>query len=177
MKKRKNSIIEFVKKMLGDEAAKIFAELFKASDEVNDEELAKKLSLKLNEVRRQLYSLSEQGLVTYRRTKGKNGEWYTYYWRVEKERLLGIIKTRKTITLSKLKERLRYEENNTFYICPNCGIRFTFEEALENGFKCPRCNSSLEYFDNSEIVHFLKEKIRELEKRIREDKNEAYEKK
>ena len=68
------------------------------------------------------------------------------------------------ITLNKLRERLRYEETNTFYICPNCGIRFTFDEALENGFRCPRCGTSLEYFDNSKIVEFLRRKIAELEK-------------
>jgi len=162
--RKRNDIVEFVKLMLGEQAAKIFAELYKICEEVNDEEIAKRLGLKLNEVRRQLYLLSEQGLVSYRRTKGKNGEWYTYYWRIEKDRLLGIIRSRKMITLNKLRERLRYEETNTFYICPNCGIRFTFDEALENGFGCPRCGTSLEYFDNSKIVEFLRRKIAELEK-------------
>jgi len=162
--KRKNDIIEFVKLMLGEQAAKIFAELYKIGEEVNDEEIAKRLGLKLNVVRKQLYLLSEQGLVSYRRTKGKNGEWYTYYWRIERDRLLGIIRSRKMITLNKLRERLRYEETNTFYICPNCGVRFTFDEALENGFRCPRCGMSLEYFDNSRIVEFLRRKIAELEK-------------
>jgi len=162
--KRKNDIIEFVKLMVGEQAAKIFAELYKIGEEVNDEEIAKRLGLKLNVVRKQLYLLSEQGLVSYRRTKGKNGEWYTYYWRIERDRLLGIIRSRKMITLNKLRERLRYEETNTFYICPNCGVRFTFDEALENGFRCPRCGMSLEYFDNSRIVEFLRRKIAELEK-------------
>jgi len=162
--RKRNDIVEFVKLMLGEQAARIFEELYKIGDEVNDEEIAKRLGLKLNEVRRQLYLLSEQGLVSYRRTKGRNGEWYTYYWKIERDRLLGIIKSRKLITLSKLKERLKYEETNTFYICPNCGIRFTFDEALENGFRCPRCGTSLEFFDNTEIIGFLRRKIRELEK-------------
>jgi len=165
---RRNSIVEFVRLMLGDDAARIFEELYKSEGEVNDEDIARKLGLKLNEVRKQLYFLSEQGLVSYRRTRGRNGEWYTYYWRVDKNRLLGIIKTRKQITLMKLKERLNFEESHTFYLCLNCNIRFTFEEALENAFKCPRCGSSLEYFDNKEIVEFLREKIAELEKKLKE---------
>ena len=90
--RKRNDVVEFVKLMLGEQAAKIFAELYKIGEEVNDEEIARRLGLKLNEVRRQLYLLSEQGLVSYRRTKGKNGEWYTYYWRIEKDRLLGIIR-------------------------------------------------------------------------------------
>ncbi len=152
--------------MFDEKAARIFEYIYKRLDEVQDEEIARELGLKLNEVRRILYALSEQGFVSYRRVRDKNTGWYTYYWRVRKDEILSLIQSRKKVVLSKLKLRLQAEETNTFYECPTDGTRYTFDEALENEFRCPRCGSQLVYADNSNIIRVLKKYINILEREL-----------
>jgi len=162
----KNPIVRLVELMLGEKAGKIFEYIYKRLDEVQDEEIARELGLKLNEVRKLLYQLSEQGLVSYRRVRDKSTSWYTYYWRVRKDEIPSLIQFRKKITLSKLKLRLKAEESTTYYECPVDKTRYSFDEALENEFRCPRCGSQLVYVDNSDIIDVLKKYIALLEREI-----------
>ncbi len=166
MSKSENPVAKLIELMFNEKAAKIFEYIYKRFDEVQDEEIARELGLKLNEVRRTLYALSEQGFVSYRRVRDKNTGWYTYYWRVRKDEILSLIQARKKVVLSKLKLRLQAEESNTFYECPADGTRYTFDEALENEFRCPRCGSQLVYVDNSSIIQVLKKYINLLEKEL-----------
>jgi transcription initiation factor TFIIE subunit alpha len=63
---------------------------------------------------------------------------------------------------SKLRERLKFEEDNYFFVCRNCqdaNNKFNFDRAFELNFRCPDCGGSLEAQDNKDLIHFLKEKI------------------
>lgn len=166
MSSSENPVVKLIELMFDEKAARIFEYIYKRLDEVQDEEIARELGLKLNEVRRILYALSEQGFVSYRRVRDKNTGWYTYYWRVRKDEILSLIQSRKKVVLSKLKLRLQAEETNTFYECPTDGTRYTFDEALENEFRCPRCGSQLVYADNSNIIRVLKKYINILEREL-----------
>ncbi len=168
METKEDPIVRIVRLMLGEVAAKIFEHLYKNTSEIRDDEIAEALDFKLNSVRRNLYLLSEHGLVTYRRVRSKETGWYMYYWKINRESVQSIINARKHMVLKKLKERLAYEENNAFYICPLDGSRYTFDEALENEFKCSRCGAGLVYYDNADIVNYLKERIRKLEKSLKQ---------
>ena len=66
--------------------------------------------------------------------------------------------------MSKLQERLDYEESNMFFTCnnPECP-RVTFQEAMDNNFECESCKGRLEAFENDQLIKVLKEKIVELE--------------
>jgi len=166
-----DAVVEVVEYMLGDKATSIFKYLLDKGGEALDDEIARNVGLKLNEVRRALYALSEQGLVSYRRVRDKDTGWYIYYWTVNRSQIPQIIKHRKKVTLMKLKERLKFEEENDFYICPEDGTRYTFDEALENEFKCYRCGSPLVHFDNEHLIEALKKRIAELEKLLKEEES------
>ncbi|GBC74784.1 hypothetical protein HRbin06_00091 [archaeon HR06] len=43
----------------------------------------------------------------------------------------------------------------------------TFEEALENLFKCPNCGKVMQLTDNTQIIKAIKWKIEQLEKELK----------
>ena len=168
-----DAVVDVVESMFGEKTTEVFRYLLERSGEVLDEEIAKTLGLKLNEVRRALYALSEQGLVSYRRVRDKNTGWYIYYWSVNRGQIPQIVRQRKKVTIYKLRERLKFEEENEFYVCPQDNTRYTFDEALENEFKCYRCGTPLAHFDNKTLVLALKRKIAQLERLLREEEEES----
>ncbi len=162
-------VVELVRIMFGEDAAKAFEALIRLGGEAGDDEIAREAGLKINTVRRLLYALSGQGFVSYRRVRERGGGWYVYKWHVDRTMLESTLLLRKKATLEKLKQRLEYEENNTFFVCPSDGSRYTFDEALENEFRCPRCGESLEDLDNTLICEILKHRISIIEEELRRE--------
>ncbi|EHP87222.1 transcription factor E [Methanotorris formicicus] len=135
--------------------------------EATDDEIARKLNLKLNLVRKLLYKIYEARLVDYKREKDEETNWYTYTWKPTIEKLPYVVKKKVNHILDDLKKRLEFEENNMFFYCPECNLRFVFDEAMETGFRCPRCDGILQEFDNREIIRSLKEQISFFESEIK----------
>jgi len=118
--------------------------------------------LKLNTVRKTLYKLYSEKLAQFRRIRDKSTGWFIYFWWHEFDLLEEILLDKKKLVLSKLRDRLEFEENNYFFICANCkssSKKYVFDEAFELNFKCPDCGASLEAQNNQKIIQFLKEKI------------------
>jgi len=161
-----NDLLEFIRKFVGDYGVRVFEVLMNSNKELLDMEISTKAGLGEQEVRRALYELHNLGLVTYRKSRNPEDGKYIYYWKIDEVRINQVLLQRKKAVLKKLKERLEYEENNTFYICPVDGVRLTFEEALENDFKCPRCGSMLVYEDNENVKRALRNLIKRLEEEI-----------
>lgn len=160
-----NELLELVKIFCGDVCSNVLKILLIDSSEFIDEELASKISANINDVRRALYELQTLGIVTYRRERDKSGN-FVYYWYADAEHLNQLFLRRKKTVLRRLEDRLKLEEENSFYICPQDGIRLSFDEALENEFRCPRCNMPLEFAENEEIKRRLKELILGLQEEI-----------
>lgn len=152
--------------MLGDDVLPVLEILLKKKGELTDDEIARILNVKVNNVRRTLYILSDHGLVRYKRTRDRETGWYLYYWRANTDQVNDILLNRKREMVQKLKMRLEFESNNTFYICPDDGSRYIFDEALENEFKCPRCGASLVYYEGDKVKEIIERKIKELEEEI-----------
>jgi len=161
----RDSFNKIVKELEGEESVAILSCL-KEEEEVTDEELARKIGIKLNAVRKILYKLYELRLASYRRIRDKNTGWFIYFWKLNKNGIYHLVKKRKELVLKKLEERLEYEKNNMFYYCENDGAALTFEEAMEHSFKCPKCGNALQFRDNSEIINVLQAKIEELKRDI-----------
>ncbi|MCK4239053.1 MAG: hypothetical protein KAX33_08035, partial [Candidatus Lokiarchaeota archaeon] len=103
--------------------------------EPNDEE-----KLKLNTVRKTLYKLYSAKLAQFRRVRDKNTGWFIYYWWHDFDKLNEILLEKEQKIISKLRDRLKYELNNYFFICENCRkpeTRFIFDDAVDLNFKCP----------------------------------------
>jgi transcription initiation factor TFIIE subunit alpha len=118
--------------------------------------------LKLNTVRKTLYKLYSGKLAQFRRIRDKSTGWFIYYWWHEFDLFEEILMEKKRTVETKLRERLKFEENNYFFICKNCqdsNLKYNFDTAFELNFKCPKCSGPLEAQENQEMIQFLKEKI------------------
>ncbi|MGQ4833298.1 MAG: transcription factor E [Candidatus Asgardarchaeia archaeon] len=150
------------KSLAGDLGEKVI-DILLEKRELSDDEISQIIGIRVNDVRRILYRLYEYGILMYRRARDPETNWFIYYWRLNPAGFLDSLRRRHERLVKLLKERLNYEENNMFYICKNkCSI-LTFDEAIENSFKCPVCGGPLEFYDNSLIKEILKKKISEIE--------------
>ena len=118
--------------------------------------------LKLNTVRKTLYKLYSAKLAQFRRIRDKSTGWFIYYWWHEFDLFEEILMEKRRLMENKLRERLKFEENNYFFVCKDCkdsNKQFNFDRGFELNFRCPDCGGPLEAQENKNLIHFLKEKI------------------
>lgn len=127
-----------------------------------DEEIAEKTGIKLNIVRKILYKLYDLKIANYKRSKDPETQWFTYSWKFDKEELINQINKESESELKALNDRLAYEENNMFFICPEGHVRYNFDEASDEEFLCV-CGEELQFQDNSDMIDQLKENIKMVE--------------
>lgn len=110
---------------------------------VSDEDIAKKLKLKISDVRAALNRLHSQGIVAYSRKKDSETGWYSYSWYLNK----GKMERWAELQLSRFEGTC--DAGIDYYVCPSCGSSaiFEFDEAFEKSFRCEICNSQLEFVD------------------------------
>ena len=166
-------IISLAKDLVGDDAAELLKFLLKKRVEMTDDDISKELNMKVNEIRKKLYLLAEQGFVTYRKTRDKDTGLYIYYWKVNIDQINDLLINRKRLVLEKLKMRYEQEKETTYYYCSQDNILYSFDEALENEFKCPKCGSPLNYYDSEKTRAFLLYKIKQLENEIEKETKRA----
>lgn len=168
MKKEANlkDLIKFINEYVGNSGGAVFEVLAQSDKGILDVDIMKKTGLDEQEVRRVLYELQALGIASYRRDRSPEDGRFLYYWFIDSGRLNQILIQRKKAVVNKLKERLEYESKNTFFTCPRDGTRLTFDEALENDFKCPKCEGELVAEDNSGVKEFLRSMIAKLEEEI-----------
>lgn len=154
--------------LLGEETVKII-EVLKEVDEITDEEIAAKTEMRLNVVRRILYSLYDHSLVALRRSRDNETGWFIFHWRLQPDQVEGFILNHKRRVLEKLESRLEFEKKHDFYYCSTPGCkRITFEDAMERVFRCPTCNEPLKHYDKSKSVNALTKKVEQLRKELSE---------
>lgn len=151
--------------MLDNNTSTDILSILNRTQEVTDEELAEKSGMRLNVVRKILYKLYDNRLASYRRVRDKNTGWFIYFWKLNPERIFTLVRKKKTLVLKHLKERLAYEKENTFYKCnEENNSRFTFDEAMEIAFRCPKCGKPLKHQKNRKMIRVLQSQIKKLEK-------------
>lgn len=141
---------------------------------LSDEELEDLTGYKQGEIRKILRLFYESRLAYYRRGKHPETEATRYYWLTDPELINSTLLRRKKAVVGKLKARLEYESGQEFYVCPADGSRFTFSEAFDLDFACPKCGLPLEQEDNSAYMRVLRERIEELEEEISRDERTIY---
>ncbi|MBI3840346.1 MAG: transcription factor [Thaumarchaeota archaeon] len=137
------------------------------NENATDEEIASATGLKIKTVRKSLYDLFGRSLITGVRVRDPKRGWFVYRWKAQRDQTDGFIQTQRKKVLNRLKQRLDYEEMHEFYFCgtTTCLTR-TFEDAMENFFKCPTCGKSLNRLDNTELKTSLRWKIKQLEEEL-----------
>ena len=161
---RKSGHLQTVAEVIGDEAVPV-VQYLKGKKNISEFKIAESIKTEVNSVRKMLYAMQTNNLVSYYRKKDRQKGWYISYWTLKPESFDHLsIATRKQ-KLQQLNERLHKEEvyEGLFYICPSLCVRLEFDKAAEISFKCPECGTTLQHQDNSKTIEQLRSKISELE--------------
>ncbi len=156
---------EFILDIAEEEGLKIVKKLMKKG-EATDEDIAEEMELDLNNVRKILYKLYDNGLADYSRSRDEQSGWITYNWKLTLENVDNVLEERKRNMLEELKERLEFEKNNVFYACPDQHTRLTFEEATDIDFECHECGKQMIHYENDREIEELEERIEEIQKTL-----------
>jgi len=158
-----------VERLVDKDARKIFEALYEEGDELAEYDIVEKTGLRSSAVRRALNLLAEKGFVVYRKQRHPEKGRIVFYWKINYEGLPGVITSRKRAALEKLKALLEREEEVQYYVCPLDGTVYTFDEALEYNFTCPRCGNMLMPDEEKELrIKLLQQYIAILEAEISE---------
>jgi len=150
--------------LFGGEEAVTVVKSLKKIGEATDEIIANDCGIRLNTVRKVLYKLYDHGLVSCTRVRDEKTGWFIFYWRLQPDQLDAFIRSRKKRALDKLKQRLDFEKNHSFFICKtDPDVRVTFEEAMETSFKCGKCGNQLDSTDNAELITGVEARVQKLE--------------
>ena len=155
----------YLLRMIGEEGLELL-EKFPEGEEKSDEELAELTEINLNTVRHTLYTLYGKRLAVYRREKNPETGWLTYLWTLKLDMVAYAIQEDMETVLEVLKLRLTYEIENDFYVCPQCGNRITFSEAIARDFKCIYCDREMEHFDNDLIASALERRVKAMKQAL-----------
>ncbi|MDD5331415.1 MAG: hypothetical protein PHE43_01150 [Candidatus Nanoarchaeia archaeon] len=158
-------IEELIREVAGPDVIPLVL-LLKGKENVSEIKLAEKLNLSVNQVRNMLYRINEFNLVNYTRKKDKKRGWYIYYWTFDDKEAHSLIKAMRRKKLDKLKEKIKTETGQTFFVCTEGCIRMDYANALEHGFLCPECGTNLVQLDNQKYIDSLSEQIRILEEEL-----------
>ncbi|MCP1662771.1 MAG: transcription factor [Methanocalculus sp. MSAO_Arc1] len=159
------AICSYFLRLVGDEGIKLLRR-FPDSGEHSDEELAEKTEINLNSVRHTLYTLYERRLAEYRRVKDSETGWLTYLWHLRVDNLNAVLGEELERVREKLAIRLKFEEENDFYICKTCGAMFTFNDAMQHEFSCTYCSIPLSHFDNEMLATALERRVHAIDETL-----------
>ena len=126
---------------------------------VSDEYLAKKLKLRVTEIRAILNRLHYRGIVEYNKDKNMKTGWYSYTWEVKPKRIIELITEQEEEELEKLNHKVEFEKNYDFFSCAKSCENLTFEVAAEYQFKCPECGQAMARTDNKKRLKVMQGKI------------------
>lgn len=132
-------------------------------NEMDEFSLAERIGMEVKLVRKILYQLYDQRLVSFKRIKDDETGWYIYIWRFDPEKLEGLIERNKREQIKQIREQLAREQEGQFFVCESGCMRVPFEEAMALGFICPHCSGKLNFFDNSKIIKQLESHLKKLE--------------
>ena len=158
---------ELILELTGEEGLKI-VEFIKDKEDTSEFVISEQLNIEIHQTRTFLYKLLDFNLTTFIRRKDKIKGWYICYWNFHPEQIIHTYNKLKKEKIEKLNERLSREKNNQFFMCGNACIRMPFEKAVDFEFKCHECGELMNQQDNSRTIEFLKERIEELNKEIKE---------
>jgi transcription factor E len=112
------------------------------SNNSSDEDISKKLKIKISDVRAALNKLHSLGIVEYSRQKNSETGWFHYFWYLNVDKMNNWVNAR----IEKESHANDFKEGE-HYFCPRCGgvAIYEFASATDMGFRCPTCTTSLEF--------------------------------
>jgi transcription initiation factor TFIIE subunit alpha len=131
-----------------------------------DEEVSKKMNLKVTEVRALLNKLHFRGIATYQKSRNQKTGWYNYTWEINKPRLANLIIDQQKEQLEKLSEKKAIEADYNLFDCNNCNERLPFEIAAEYNFLCPECGGNMDSANNPQKQKEINKQIIQIEREL-----------
>lgn len=139
----------------------------KGKKDISEFIIAKDIETDIQTIRNQLYRLLNHNLVTFWRKKDKQKGWYIYYWTYNDSHLGFLHWDIKKKRLERMKDRLKREEGEFFFMCQDNGcVRLDFDKVTEFNFQCPECGGMMVQQDNERTKDNLKSQIAALEEEL-----------
>ncbi len=155
-----------IKESFGEDFVGLIAALKKRKN-FSEFKLAEKINKDVNYTRSLLYRLLHKSLVSFVRKKDKKHGWYICYWTFEEKNFKNFINWLYKERIKKLKEQIKEESINKFFMCGNRCLRLDFDQAADVNFKCPECGKLMEQEEVSKKIKEIKERIEKLKKAIK----------
>ncbi len=162
---------EFLKKVGGEPAINVTTIYERKGKRVTDEELAKKMRMKVTEIRTVLNRLHYRGIACYKKTKNKRNGWYNYTWEIKKKRIIELILETQQERIEKLEAKQQFGENYSFFTCKQSCELLPFEIAAEYQFKCPKCGETMDAYDYTKNLETINKEIDALKNEVNKLKN------
>jgi len=167
MRLTQKKIESILVRFLGEEGLPLVRELI-GKENISEFDLATKLKKDIKVIRKQIYLLQDQNLVSFTKKKDKQKGWYIYYWTLMPESIKFNYHKIKKQQLAKLKFQLEEESNELFFICPEKCVRLNFDQSMDYEFHCPECGELLNQEEGGNKSEVLKKEISKLELELNE---------
>lgn len=159
---------EFLKNTAGEYAVELVSICSGKRKPITDEEIGKKLPLKVTEIRTILNRLHYRGIACYQKTKNNQTGWYSYTWEIKNNRIAEIILEKQTEEILKLEKNIEFEGSHAFFSAGKDAHEYPFEIAAEYNFKDPETGKPLKAIDNKKRIKSLNKKIENLKEESQE---------
>ena len=169
MRLTQKKIEEILLPILGEEGMPLVRQL-SGKDNISEFELATKTKKDIKVIRKMLYLLYNQNLVSFTRKKDKIKGWYIYYWTLLPESIKYVYFKKKKETLAYLQQQLEEEKKELFFSCPNKCVRLNFDQAMDFEFHCPECGALLVQDSSDKPLAALKTDIKKIQEELKESK-------
>lgn len=122
-----------------------------------DENIAEKLNIKVNDVRRMLNAMNSYSIVRYDVNKDSKG-WLIFTWRIDSEKLAEYVTN---ISKESVVAETALPGNcNDFFMCKGCYSKektvLPFDSAFESDFTCNSCGKPFALMTREETVALFK---------------------
>ncbi len=161
---------DFLAKVGGEYAIELVNICEKAKKPVTDEQIGKKLPLKITEIRTILNRLHYRGIAFYKKTRNNKTGWYSYTWQISKGRIAEIILEDQKEEIEKLERKLDMETGYEFFACKDKCNTLQLEISAEYKFKCPECGDLMQSIDNKKAMGRLNKDIMQKKDEIKKKK-------
>src|SRR3989344_1984977 len=159
---------EFLKAVGGTYAIELVKICDNKKRPVTDEEIGKKLPLKVTEIRTILNRLHYRGIACYQKTKNIKTGWYSYTWEIKNSRIAEILIETHAEDITKLEKDMEFEGTHAFFSAGKDSPEYPFEIAAEYNFKDPESGKALVAVDNKKRVKELVKKVEILKTEVDE---------
>ncbi|MCX6801469.1 MAG: hypothetical protein NTZ73_04765 [Candidatus Diapherotrites archaeon] len=150
----------------GQDAATLVKLCEKNRKGTTDEEISKKMKLRVTEIRTILNKLHYRGIAEYQKTRNPKTGWYNYTWEIKKKRIANLIIEQQNEVLERLAKKKNLETEYSLFDCIKCSERAPFEIAAEYNFICPNCGNSMESANNPKRIKEINSKMKKIEQEL-----------